>query len=97
MLVRRLRRGEGAVLRDVRLRALADSPDAFASSLAEETPHPAARWQAYADANEAAKRSVTIVAEERDECVGMAVGLRSDQRAGIAELAAMWVDHRGRR
>jgi hypothetical protein len=43
--IRRLRAGEAARLRELRLRALQDSPDAFASSYEREAELPTAHWK----------------------------------------------------
>jgi ribosomal protein S18 acetylase RimI-like enzyme len=47
--VRRARPDEWAVLRELRLRALADAPDAFASTLADEAGAPEEMWRRRAD------------------------------------------------
>ena len=43
--IRRVRAEDWAALRDVRLAALADQPDAFASTLADESGYDERRWQ----------------------------------------------------
>jgi hypothetical protein len=43
--VRRLRQGEGARIRQVRLRALRDAPYAFSSSFEREADDPADVWE----------------------------------------------------
>jgi RimJ/RimL family protein N-acetyltransferase len=43
-----MRVGEGARLRDLRLRALADAPEAFAATVEEDAALPAADWEALA-------------------------------------------------
>jgi Acetyltransferase (GNAT) family len=49
MTVRRARPEEWAFLRELRLRALADAPDAFASKLADEAAAPEEMWRRRAD------------------------------------------------
>jgi len=44
--IRQAQPGEWAVIRDLRLAALADAPDAFASTLSRETGQAEARWRA---------------------------------------------------
>ena len=75
MTVRRLRADETALLKALRLRALADAPDAFAHTHAEISAKPDAYW-------EEMRRSVTepaghamFVAETAGTPVGMVFGL----------------------
>jgi ribosomal protein S18 acetylase RimI-like enzyme len=94
MTVRRLRRDEAELLRDVRLRALRDSPWAFESSHARELGHTAERGQRFADQVD----SVIYVAMEGHACVGMAGGFTPPDLDDTVQLWGMWVapDARGR-
>lgn len=74
-------------VRAVRLRALADSPDAFARRLADERALPAEHWQQRLKDTDAA--TFLAVTEEAD--VGLAVGSRWDDRENAAGLFSMWV------
>ena len=93
--VRTARPDEWRRVRDLRLRALADSPDAFGSTLEHERAHAKRDWLHWISGWE---RSVNrlVVAVDGDEWIGMAVGSRTgeDDRA---HLYAMWVDPRSRR
>jgi len=92
MDVRRLREGEGARLRELRLRALADSPEAFCSSLADERAEPDSYWENLALLSESSERQVTFVAQrDADEWVGMAGGHLVRDEHYRALLVAMWV------
>jgi ribosomal protein S18 acetylase RimI-like enzyme len=93
MEIRRLRTDEADLLRDVRLRALADAPWAFGSSHARELAYTAERWQWFADQTDAA----TYVATEGDAAVGMAGGFVPEGGDGV-QLWGMWVapEARGR-
>ena len=93
MAVRRLRSDEVELLRDVRLRALQDSPWAFGSSHARELGHSAERWQRFADQVD----SVIYVAMEDGACIGMAGGFMPADLAGTVQLWGMWVAPEGRR
>jgi ribosomal protein S18 acetylase RimI-like enzyme len=93
MEVRRLRSDEVDLLRDVRLRALADAPWAFGSSHARELAHTPERWQWFADQLDAA----IYVAVEDDVAVGMSGGFVPE--GGDAVMVwGMWVapEARGR-
>ncbi|HLX87669.1 MAG TPA: GNAT family N-acetyltransferase [Acidimicrobiales bacterium] len=83
MQVRRLGAEEWSVARAVRLRALADSPEAFHSTHEEELQRPDEWWIA------GANRLAWFVAEEGDEVVGVAAGMPGDDGP---ELISMWVD-----
>jgi GNAT superfamily N-acetyltransferase len=62
MTVRRARPEEWAVLRELRLRALADAPDAFASKLADEAAAPEEMWRRRADGGPGV---INLIAEAR--------------------------------
>ena len=92
MDVRRLRPDEADLLRDVRLRALADTPWAYGSTHAREAGYPPERWQWFADQHE----SVIFVAVEDGAAHGMAGGFCPEP--DVVMLWGMWVaqDARGR-
>jgi GNAT superfamily N-acetyltransferase len=75
MEIRRIRGDEGLQLRAIRLRALADSPMAFGSTLAREESYAEAVWHERAMRGAAGEDAVTIVAEQDRLLVGMATGL----------------------
>jgi GNAT superfamily N-acetyltransferase len=79
-----------ARVRAVRLRALADAPDAFGTTLAEDEARPPASWRSRLEARDVA--TFVAVVEGRD--VGLAVGAPYD---GVAGLFAMWVAPEARR
>ena len=95
MSVRRVRADEWKAFRAIRLRALGDSPSAFAARLEEETALPDGDWRAdvaeYAKSDEAA----AFVAEEDGVLVGLAGGFVED--GGDVRLVAMWVEPERRR
>jgi predicted GNAT family acetyltransferase len=87
-VLRRITPDDWAVLRDVRLRALADSPDAFGSTLAREQDLDEKEWR---------RRSVrpVWVAEVDGRPVAMAGAFSND---GVLQVWGMWTDpdQRGR-
>ncbi len=91
-VVRRVRQDEWRELRALRLRALADAPDAFGATLAEAEAEPDEAWQ-----ERAAAARVTLVAEVDGRLVGMAAGGTAPIDPSSAALYSMWVepDHRG--
>ena len=87
-VVRRLMPVEWRELRALRLRALADAPDAFGATLADAEAEPDAAWQERASPAD----GVVIVAEVAGRLVGMALGGRSQFDKSAAHLSAMWVE-----
>jgi GNAT superfamily N-acetyltransferase len=95
--IRRIETVDWAVAKELRLRALADAPEAFAATLADETAFDDTRWQERARSNAQAVDTVGFFAlDEGAEC-GLAIGVRSGADASIAELNALWVAPQVRR
>jgi GNAT superfamily N-acetyltransferase len=91
-VVRRIRPDEGLRLRALRLRALADAPWAFGSTLAREEAFAEAVWQERAARDAAGEDGVTCVAEEGDRWIGMATGIVHDLDGSRVDLFAMFVE-----
>jgi ribosomal protein S18 acetylase RimI-like enzyme len=93
--VRTARPDEWRRVRDLRLRALADSPDAFGSTFERERAHAEREWLRWISGWESGANRL-VVALDGEAWIGMAVGSRTgdDDRA---HLYAMWVDPRSRR
>jgi GNAT superfamily N-acetyltransferase len=90
MQIRPLRAGEGAKLRELRLRAVRDAPQAFLHSLAAEQAIPANNWERWADDPEHDRIMFVAVADDGD-WLGMAgCSLRGDD-AGTLDATGMWV------
>jgi ribosomal protein S18 acetylase RimI-like enzyme len=85
--VRALREDEVDLLRDVRLRALADSPWAFGSTYAREREHTPERWAWFAAQND----SVIYVALDGESGVGMAGGFVPEEPPDTVQVWGMWV------
>src|SRR6266705_4102146 len=91
MKVRRARADDWEALREIRLAALAESPDAFGSTLAEERDADEAGWRGWITGDGWAGIVATFVADGPDPFLGMATGFRPDDRPSIGWLFAMWV------
>jgi GNAT superfamily N-acetyltransferase len=91
MEIARLRGGEGGRLRDIRLRALADAPSAFSSSLAHEVGLSPEFWEKRVIESELGEDGAVFIAIEDDHSVGMAGGFFVE-RARVVMLWGMWVD-----
>jgi GNAT superfamily N-acetyltransferase len=76
--VRRIRRDEWPQLRALRLRALAEAPTAFSSTLAREEAFPEQMWRDRAERGAAGADRITFIAERDREWVGLATGLAGD-------------------
>ena len=89
--IRRIRPGEGERLRDIRLRALSEDPEAFASSFDEEAGRLMAVWDEAATARSQGELETTFVAEAGGAWAGLAAGFRADDDPGMIGLFSMWV------
>jgi GNAT superfamily N-acetyltransferase len=84
--VRRAIPGDEATLRDVRLQALREAPEAFGSTLERElgrTPEDWRRWMA---------PGATFIFYEAGTARGLVAGARREDDAAVVQLMAMWVD-----
>src|SRR5262245_19074389 len=95
--IRTLAADEWRLYRDLRLRALADSPDAFGSTLVEESGRPDAEWARRLAASADVRVNLPLVAEIRGQLVGLAWGRIDTSNPEVAALYQMWVapPHRG--
>jgi GNAT superfamily N-acetyltransferase len=94
MQVREARAADWEALRELRLRALADAPDAFASTLQEEAAFPEQVWRQRAEGGPA---SANFIAYEDGPGIGMAAIFAVADAPGRTHLVGMWVDPRHRR
>jgi GNAT superfamily N-acetyltransferase len=77
-------------VRELRLRALADAPDAFGSTLDRERAHGETEWIGWIEGWDGSSNAL-FVAEDGPNWVGMAVGSRAGDEAD-AHLYGMWVE-----
>lgn len=95
-MVQRVLTRQAKQLRELRLRALREDPDAFGSRLAREMSLRDEHWQQWAADSETGEHRVVYVAA-LPEWAGIAGGFLDGGRPGIATLGAMWVDPAYRR
>lgn len=93
--IRRIRPEDGLVLRDLRLRSIADAPDAFGQPLAEARRRPEKEWHRSARQSSHGDNRAWLIAETDDRTVGLVQGRR--RRPGTLLLFSMWVDPAARR
>lgn len=94
--VRRIRAGEGALLAELRLAALHDTPAAFASTHEAESANTPERWEELAGERSRGDHHATFVALADGEPVGLVGGHRHEGGHAV-ELVSMWTrpDARG--
>ena len=90
MIVRPLRGDEAKLLKDLRLRALADAPTAFAHTHAEIAAKPDTYWDDMTAS--VTTGDVLFVAEDDGRALGMAFGILQHDRPALTHLGGMWVD-----
>ena len=95
MRLRRVREGDAARLRELRLRALREAPDAFATTFEGASARPPEYWEQWTRAP--VEEQVTIVAIDGERWVGMVSGWLLEDFPGSAWLARLWVDPSVRR
>ncbi|MFC4161527.1 GNAT family N-acetyltransferase [Chitinimonas lacunae] len=89
--IRPIRAQDGAALREVRLAALADAPEAFQARLEDEAARPEQEWAAMATLHAASADTTTFLLWQNSRPVGM-IGAFFDQgRRDRAYICAMWV------
>jgi GNAT superfamily N-acetyltransferase len=91
-VVRPVAAGEAAALRELRLRALAEAPAAFASTLAAESLLEDDHWRGLVDEAVAGELGTIAIAVDGARWVGMAAGFWFQRERGIAQLWGLWVD-----
>ena len=92
MRIRELERREWALYRELRLRALAESPDAFGRRLVDELARPDAEWIRLTELVTTPGGQVMLVAEEAGRPLGLAFGIFDRERTNIGHVTGMWVE-----
>lgn len=90
-VIRTLAPHEWKTYRDLRLRALADSPEAFGSTLADGQARPEAEWVSRLSAGASSGWDLPLVAEVDGEPIGMSWGRIERSPPETAHLYQMWV------
>jgi GNAT superfamily N-acetyltransferase len=98
VVIRKIRAAEGERLRAIRLQAIADSPSAFGSTLADTEAVSIVDWEARASVNAAGEAAIMYVAEDEGSWVGLAGGVFDPEAsAKIVIVFSMWVNPTHRR
>lgn len=95
--VRRIEVGEGPLYKRIRLAALSDSPNAFATTFDSANRRSLKDWSEQADSTATGTDRVTIFAFINNEPIGIAALYGDDQIRNSGEIIQFWVDpaHRG--
>jgi GNAT superfamily N-acetyltransferase len=93
--LRRIRADEGPLLRDLRLRSLADAPQAFGQSPDDAAGRSEADWQAQARAASQGDRRAWFIAEVSETPVGLVLARRRPPDDAL--IFSMWVEPEHRR
>ena len=94
MEARQAQAADWEALRQLRLRALADAPAAFASTLEEEAAYPVEVWRQRAQGGPAA---ANFIVHEGGLDIGLTAVFSEPDAPGRMHLVSMWVDPRYRR
>jgi RimJ/RimL family protein N-acetyltransferase len=84
-------------VRDLRLRALLDAPDAFGSTHEREAGDGEDEWRTWMTGWSGASDQALFAAVDDGEWIGIALGVRWQPDRDLAHLYAMWVDPSARR
>jgi len=96
--VERLREDDWAVFRELRLRSLLDSPEAFGSTFGDESSQTERAWRDWAAGRWRSGTAAAFMGRADDGTpVGTATGAEYESEPGVAHVYAMWVapDARG--
>ncbi|GER15808.1 GNAT family N-acetyltransferase [Variovorax boronicumulans] len=83
---------EWKIYRDLRLRALLDSPDAFGSTYEAEAMRADAMWSARIAAATSSGKDRVLFAFNRNDACGLIWCKLSNDEPAVADLFQMWVD-----
>jgi len=88
--IRRVTSGDWQALRDVRLRALDDAPDAFGTTHAEAVARAEQWWREWAQKSAESDAQAMVLAWDGDAAVGIAGVFATDD--GAWQVISMWVE-----
>ncbi len=95
--VRRINIGEGTLYKRLRLASLAESPEAFGTTLTEAKARSKESWHEQADCTSEGCDQATFLAFSNGEPIGLAALYWDAQDESLGTLIQVWVDpeHRG--
>lgn len=90
-MIRRFAQHEWRTYRDLRLHALADSPDAFGSTFAREQDRPDADWMHRLGEGAASETDLPLLVEVGGRPAGLAWCRIEESKPDVANLYQVWV------
>ena len=97
MHIRRLKSHEATLHRELRLRALQDSPDSFGDTFADVTAQSARYWEELTHSVAEPGQYVMFLACEGEDVFGSTYGIPDRDQSDIGRVGGMWVDPTWRR
>ncbi len=88
---------EALLVRDLRLRGLAEDPASFGSHLAREQPYTEERWREWVTGPNVSPFFASFVAFLDDTAVGLVLSCRNEDQPDQFHVIAMWVAPEARR
>lgn len=92
MTIRTLQPDEAELFRELRLRALTESPNAFGETLQQAKAQPESYWQKLTESVTQPGGQVMVLVEHAEHIAGFAFGLFDRQDSHVGHLGGMWVD-----
>ena len=89
--IRRIAASDADLFKDVRLRALKDSPDAFGSTYETAVTRSDASWQEQTTQSSGGNLRNTLLAFNQDLCIGLAA-LYREPYSSEGEVLQMWIE-----
>ena len=97
MKIRRVTATDGALIREIRLRALRTDPASFGGTYEREQAYTDSQWNEWASEDASGDDAATFLALEGSEAVGIVVGARREKEPDVFDVFAMWVAPEARR
>ncbi len=94
--IRHIASDEWELYKDIRLRSLKESPDAFGSTSADESVFPVEKWQERVSVSERVGKALPLIAKLDGISVGIACGVLHSTSDKYGQVYQMWVDPRQR-
>jgi len=95
---RRIKETDSFLFRELRLRALKDSPEAFMSSYESALSRSPASWREQVELSSMGSMRTTLLAFDAGRAVGIVAAYQIESSPSVAEILQVWVDpnYRGR-